>query len=66
MEIRLLPARPACYDARMRRILFLLSLCLALSALWLVGALRSQPTVAPDERVVRGQITAVAAPTKAR
>jgi hypothetical protein len=48
----------------MGRLWFLLSLCLLLMALWVVSALRNQPTVAPDEHVVRAQITAVAAPTK--
>lgn len=50
----------------MGRLLFLLSLSLLLAALWTVSALRNQPTVAPDEHAVRVQITAVAAPTRAR
>jgi hypothetical protein len=50
----------------MGRILFLLSLCVVLMSLWIVSALRNQPTVAPDEHTVRAQITAVAAPTTAR
>jgi len=50
----------------MGRLLFLLSLCLVLAVLWIVSALRNQPTVAPDAHTVRVQITAVAAPTTAR
>ena len=50
----------------MGRILFLLSLGLILAGLWIVSAMRNQPTVAPEEHTVRAQITAVAAPTRAR
>jgi hypothetical protein len=50
----------------MGRILFLLLLLLVLAPLWFVSALRNQPTIAPDEHVVRAQLTAVAAPTRAR
>ena len=50
----------------MGRILFLLSLCCVLAPLWIVSAIRNQPTVAPDDHTVRAQITAVAASTKAR
>jgi hypothetical protein len=50
----------------MGRILFPIALCLVLAALWIVSAMRNQPTVVPDEHTVRAQITAVAAPTTAR
>jgi hypothetical protein len=46
--------------------LFLVALCLVMAPLWIVSALRNQPTVGPDEHTVRAQITAVAAPTKDR
>ncbi len=50
----------------MGRMLFLIALGLVLTPLWIVSAVRSQPTVAPDEHIVRGQLTAVAAPTRPR
>jgi hypothetical protein len=55
-----------CYDLRMRRILFFLSLGLILAGLWIVSAVRNQPTVAPGEHTVRAQVTAVADATRAR
>ena len=45
----------------------LLPLCaLVLAAWWIGSALHTQPSVGPAEQTVRAELTAVAAPAKAR